>query len=164
MRYLSEKDNFMKGLYKFAVAFEKASQVPSIEQIRGISDKGPFGGAIPAKAPAAPVSAAIPKSVQFALMSLGFPLPKHGADGLLGKETKDAIQAFKTKFPGPNSSPDALYSRILDEASKYEGKKPSEQPVNQPAQKVTRPIADVKGLRDTSTFVNPKSDNFTVGR
>lgn len=172
MRYLSEKDNLMKDLYKLAVAFEKASQgIPSLEQIRNISEKGPFGGALKAPGKSAGQDPQV-LSLQLCLMNLGFPLPKHGADGIMGEETQQAINAFKASRKIPNASPDIVFARIHAEGDKLLGGR-ADEPTNQlafnvnspaPARAVPKGTADPKELKniiDPAMTVNPNSGNFT---
>ncbi len=137
----------MKGLYKLAVAFEKASQVPA-------------GGYYNPNKPSDPKI----MSMQTSLINLGFPLPGHGADGIMGNETQQALNAFKAQHGLRNASPDVVQTRLHAEADKLLGGR-SDEPTNQLAFKVNQPApapAKSKGLQDMDSL-NPKDPSGFVG-
>lgn len=121
MRYLSEKDNLMKGLYKLAVAFEKASQNMSVkppsEPNFTQDPNAPFGPPAPPKAKPQSGGNGV-MALQQCLINLGFPLPRKGADGIMGDETIRAINAFKARYDLTGASPSAVQARIHSEADK----------------------------------------------
>jgi peptidoglycan hydrolase-like protein with peptidoglycan-binding domain len=115
----------MKGLYKLAMAFEKASQLASIDpdRVGPNSTPDPRVQKAPANLPSHPSKPASDPNVmrqQLCLINLGFPLAK-GADGIMGPDTQNAINAFKAKYKLTNSSPDIVAKRIEAEADKILG-------------------------------------------
>ncbi len=144
MRYLSEKDKFMKGLYKLAVAFEKASQTLSLKRV-------------------AQKLEAIDPFMQYSLNNLGH-TPPIKVDGLLGPETKNALNWFKREFGlTPTTSPDLVYKQVRNEAAKLTGK-PNQQMVAKAPEQTKAPEQQALNLRDTfdkANFVDPNSGNFT---
>lgn len=94
------------------------AQGPQIKQLRDIASKLSGPASAPSASPQGGGYAAIPKDVQRMLSeivtraAIGIPLNKN--DGILGKNTRSAMNSFKAKFMGGQESDQQVFAKIKE--------------------------------------------------